>query len=471
MTDLAANAATDLAATAASPAHSEDPLRDVLLESRQRWRDFVVMTADLVFETDAAGRLVFVTPDPVLGWSPSTLIGQPAELLLADVAGTSAFNPFRPIAPLRRRRAWLRRADGGVACLVFAAAPLRDEKGDIVGARGIGVDLTEQDGHEAKVAAALRRGEVIEHILSRMRQEVMAPRMMTIALEALQQAVGAEGIAVIDADDSIGAATFRYQLGAGAAAVLDTALRLIAVGADAPIVDRSPDKRPVLVASCRTRDEEQVALALWRVAGGRAWDAEDRALAASASGIVRVVLEHESIQREMSNQARTDPLTGLFNRRAFLEEIERRIERLDREGLPGTLMFADLDNFKPINDQLGHEVGDQALCMTAALLRITVRPADLVARLGGDEFALWLDGADHFTAAERAEDLRVNGPRQIAQLTEGQVPPMTMSIGIASRLPGSGESIEQLMRRADHSMYQVKRAGRAHWRVALESEA
>jgi diguanylate cyclase (GGDEF)-like protein len=462
---------TDIAARVAPTGHSVDPLRDVLLESRQRWRDVVTMAADLVFETDAEGRFVFITPDPVLGWSPSTLIGQPAELLLADVAGTSGFNPFRPTAAQRRRRAWLRCADGGVACLVFAAAPLKDDKGGIIGARGMGIDLTEQDGHEAKVAAALRRGEIIEHILLRMGKEVLAPRMMSIALEGLLQAVGAEGVAVIDAGDSSGSAIVRYQMGAGSAAVLDTVLRLIIAGAETPSSDRSPDGRTVLVSSCRTRNEEQVGLVLWRAPGGRAWDADDRLLAISASSIVRVVLEHETVQREMSNQARTDPLTGLFNRRAFLEEIERRIERLDRDGQPGTLMFADLDNFKPVNDQLGHEVGDQALCVTAALLRITVRPSDLVARLGGDEFALWLDGADQFTAAERAEDLRLNGPRQIAELAEGEVPPMTMSIGIASRMPGSGETLEQLMRRADHAMYQVKRAGRAHWRVALQGEA
>ena len=70
-----------------------------------------------------------------------------------------------------------------------------------------------------------------------------------------------------------------------------------------------------------------------------------------------MVLEHEAIQREMARQARTDPLTGLLNRRAFLEEMERHIERLDREELPGTLMFVDLDYFKPVNDRLGHEVG------------------------------------------------------------------------------------------------------------------
>ena len=78
-----------------------------------------------------------------------------------------------------------------------------------------------------------------------------------------------------------------------------------------------------------------------------------------------MVLEHEAIQGEMERQARTDPLTGLMNRRAFLEDLVRHAERLDREELPGTLMFADLDNFKTVNDRLGHEIGDQVLQCTA----------------------------------------------------------------------------------------------------------
>ncbi|HEY5300217.1 MAG TPA: GGDEF domain-containing protein, partial [Acetobacteraceae bacterium] len=182
---------------------------------------------------------------------------------------------------------------------------------------------------------------------------------------------------------------------------------------------------------------------------------------------VRVVLEHEAIQHEMASQARTDPLTGLLNRRAFLEELPRHIDRLERDGMPGTLMFADLDNFKSVNDRLGHDVGDQMLCAAADLLRRTFRPTDLVARLGGDEFAIWLNGADHMTAAERAERLRVEGPRLFAELTD-DASPVGFSIGIAPRRSGGGEEIDAVMRRADLAMYEVKRSGRGHWRVSLE---
>jgi diguanylate cyclase (GGDEF)-like protein len=196
------------------------------------------------------------------------------------------------------------------------------------------------------------------------------------------------------------------------------------------------------------------------------WDTDELMLAGSATGIIRVILGHEAMQREMARQARTDPLTGLLNRRAFLDEMARRVDRLERDGLPGTLMFVDLDNFKDLNDCCGHDAGDAALCITAALLRRTLRPADLIARLGGDEFAMWLDGADEFTAAERAECLRVDGPTALAHLAEGHDLSLTMSIGITTRWPGRGDDIETLIHRADQAMYQVKRAGRGHWRVA-----
>ena len=183
-----------------------------------------------------------------------------------------------------------------------------------------------------------------------------------------------------------------------------------------------------------------------------------------------MVLEQEAIQLDMTRLARTDPLTGLLNRRAFLEEVERHAARQDRDNQPSTLMFADLDHFKPVNDRLGHEAGDDVLRCTAALLRKTFRPGDLIARLGGDEFAIWLNGADHMTAAERAEHLRDAVPRDLADLTGPDLPRVTMSIGIASREAGDGETLDSLMRRADRAMYEVKRGGRGHWRVSLRKK-
>jgi diguanylate cyclase (GGDEF)-like protein len=446
-----------------------DPLTGALIDSRQRWRDFVTLAADVAFETDALGRFVFVDPESGLGWPSTVLIGQPAELLLADTSGVTGFNPFRPTAPIRRRRAWLKCPNGGVRCMAFSVAPLLDPNGGIIGARGIGLDVTELDSQEAQVAAALRRGEVMDHILRSMREEVMAPRMMEAALASLGSALGAEGAAVVEALGIGQGPTLLYHSGMGAEAVLPTAVALLDRDAPSSVEATCTNGRPVLLCACKTRFGERMGLTIWRQPDGRPWNAEEQMLADSASTIIRVILEHDVIQREMGRQARTDPLTGLLNRRAFLEELERNIERLERESLPGTLMFIDLDHFKLLNDQLGHEAGDEALRLTAALLRKTVRPTDLVARFGGDEFAVWLNGADHLTAAERAESLRVEGPRALRHLTEGKAPDVTMSIGIATRRSGAGAETDELLRRADLAMYDVKRTGRAHWRVAHET--
>ncbi len=442
------------------------PFAHALLESRERWRDLVTLAADFTFETDVAGRLVFVSPADALGWRADELIGTPAAELLAELDGQQTFNPFAPAEPLRQRRAWLRRADGGCVCLAFAAAPLQDGTGTITGARGFGYETTVQDQQDASVATRLRRGEVVDHILWQMRQEVLAPRMMATGLEALLQAMGAEGAAVIEAMDGEPTARVLHSAGTLAPGVI-AAGRALMQGADSePVSARAGDGRPVLVCPSAGRLGASPGLLLWRPAGARGWDAEDRMVAGAATGVIRVVLEHEAIQQEMLRQARTDGLTGLLNRSAFLEEVGRRVDRLDREGLPGTLMFVDLDHFKRLNDCWGHEVGDAALMRTASLLRTIFRPSDLVARLGGDEFAVWMDGADGLTAAERAESLRLGAPGEFAQLTPDSDLQLSMSIGIAAREIEGGEDVESLMRRADMAMYAVKRGGRGKWRVS-----
>jgi len=219
------------------------------------------------------------------------------------------------------------------------------------------------------------------------------------------------------------------------------------------------------VCPAQTSGTQAAALAIWRGLGGRPWDQDDRMLAASVNSIIRVILQHEAMQRDITEQARTDPLTGLLNRRAFMDEMARRIDRLTREELPGTVLFVDLDEFKQLNDQRGHDVGDGALCLVADLLRDTVRPSDLVAWLGGDEFAVWMDGADDLTAAERAEQLTITAPRMLRELGGDPARKLGTSIGIATRWPAAREGMEEILQRADQAMYQVKRAGRGQWRA------
>lgn len=438
-----------------------EALRLAMLESRQRWRQFAAIAADLLFETDALGRLTFIAPKIVLGWTASALSGQAGNTLLHNPLGP---DPFRFTTPVHRQHVWLRSAQGIPVCMALSTMPMLDEAGRHRGVRGVAVNVTSQERTSSETAFALRRGEALDRILSQMRQEVLAPRMMQALLDEVVRALGAHGAAVLDLLP--GATPVLHTTGQDPSPLLAEILPQVADGSNTTRMLVTSDGTQVLVCPACTRFGELVGLLVWRGAGGRVWDADDLILSGSITGVIRIVLEHEAIQRELALQARTDPLTGLLNRRAFLEDASRRMDRLVAECLPAAILFIDLDGLKQLNDQSGHEAGDAALTLTAALLRRTFRPTDLIARLGGDEFAVWLDGADSFTAAERAEGLRLVVPQEFAHLVTAQGNAIGMSIGISMRDPNTDETLDSLIQRADQAMYEVKRNGRGHWRVS-----
>jgi diguanylate cyclase (GGDEF)-like protein len=447
-------------------ASTAEVLQGALIDSRHRWRELVNLVADFAFETDEWGRFSLIAPDPALEWAAADLIGRASDELLAEGAD-AVFDPFRVSARVRNRPAWLKRGDGGIASITFSAAPIRDASGRVIGARGVGTEMTELDGQVAQAAAALRRSEVMDHILRRIGQEVVGSRMMAAALDATADALGARGASVVFGATGTAPPHVAYATGEAAQKATEIVSRHLQSGVMEPVQTTTADGGALLIAACPTRAGAIAGVAAWRSPDARGWDDDDVRLLGSLVKIVRMILDREAIQMEMTLQARTDPLTGLLNRRAFLEEVDRRAARQSHDNEPGTLMFADLDHFKPVNDRMGHEMGDDVLRRTAALLKKTFRPTDLIARLGGDEFAIWLDGADHMTAAERAEYLRDAVPRELAEITGTDLAAITMSIGIASRDPTDAEPLDNLMRRADMAMYQVKRGGRGHWRVSL----
>ena len=157
------------------------------------------------------------------------------------------------------------------------------------------------------------------------------------------------------------------------------------------------------------------------------------------------------LAREGEREARSDPLTGLANRR--LVELALR-DRLRRDPRRVALLYSDLDRFKAINDTYGHDVGDEILLKTAEALRETIRPGDLVARLGGDEFAVIAD-------CERRDEARILARRiatTIALAARRGGIKVRASIGIAFGMPG--DAPRDLLKRADAAMYGVKRRHR-----------
>lgn len=446
------------------PSDGAATLNEALLAGRQRWRDFVSLAADLAFEVDAGGRFTFAAPDPALGWRADQLLGRFAAEL---VDATDADNPFLTGRPVRQRHLFLRRGDASVASCLLSLLPLFDACGRPDGARGIIRDITAREGGGEGVAAALRRAAVIEDILARMRHEPMAAQAMQAALGALLSALAADGIAVVEVAPR--GVRLSHRAGAAPTPVLAEGAGLLRLDGSQPKTRIGADGTAMITVACPVREAEAATLVAWRGAGVGDWTEEERLLFASAASLVRMMLDQEAIQREMLRQARADPLTGLMNRRAFLAEMERRIERLDRDGRAATLLYVDIDGFKPVNDEFGHDVGDEVLRSVAALLEQTFRPTDLVARLGGDEFGVWLDGADVMTAAERADALARAAPRLLGELGGDSRLKITLSIGLAQRLPRARETIDQMLRRADQAMYAAKRSAPGGWRAAPEA--
>jgi diguanylate cyclase (GGDEF)-like protein len=162
--------------------------------------------------------------------------------------------------------------------------------------------------------------------------------------------------------------------------------------------------------------------------------------------------------------ARTDPLTSLLNRRAFYEEAAPILALCRRKERPVTLGYIDLDNFRVVNNTLGHQAGDDLLRKVAAAFRASTRPSDLCARLGGDEFAVLLAEVDARDAEVALERLRI----RLAESVASDRCPVTGSIG-AVTFTTVPDDLEDMIRAADFRMYVAKAAGKN--RLSLETVA
>jgi diguanylate cyclase (GGDEF)-like protein len=170
--------------------------------------------------------------------------------------------------------------------------------------------------------------------------------------------------------------------------------------------------------------------------------------------LLRAALERE---KELAN---TDFLTGAANRRQFLDNVTREIDRCNRYQRPFVVGCMDLDNFKQVNDQFGHAVGDQLLCGVAEVCSRRLRKTDCFARMGGDEFAFLLAEADAEGSRRIVEQVR----RELLEMMQKNGWPVTVSAGMVS-CREHAPSAASLMALADQLMYEVKDAGKNDVRI------
>lgn len=170
--------------------------------------------------------------------------------------------------------------------------------------------------------------------------------------------------------------------------------------------------------------------------------------------VVHDVTEQKRLKNELEFAALRDPLTSLWNRRHFLNLLEKARQQKRRNDMDYCLLILDVDHFKRINDQFGHDKGDEVLVLLAKKLESRVRETDSVCRWGGEEFTILLTQTDIGNAAHLAECLRVS----VTEIQIPALPRITVSIGVAQHQ--HEETTESLLRRADAALYQAKASGR-----------
>lgn len=182
----------------------------------------------------------------------------------------------------------------------------------------------------------------------------------------------------------------------------------------------------------------------------------------------RQVQQAGQAQRHLARQAMIDPLTELPNRRAWDDELSRRLSHLsssDADQASLTLAIFDMDSFKRINDEQGHVAGDEALQTIAQCLRAALREHDFVARLGGDEFGVLLSNVDRATSGRIVERVRTSLDRPAA---DPSAPAMTASAGIATSSAAHPRTAAELLQAADQALLSAKRDGRRRTVMADE---
>ncbi|MCA9837660.1 MAG: diguanylate cyclase [Trueperaceae bacterium] len=216
---------------------------------------------------------------------------------------------------------------------------------------------------------------------------------------------------------------------------------------------------PQKMSLCLTLAVSGKKLGLLVITGDNALAEDQRQILGSMADRIALAFENLQLRDSLLQQAIRDPLTSLYNRRYLDETLHRELERAKRADDPLSIIVADIDHFKSINDRYGHDAGDEVLKALGAVLSSHFRMQDIACRYGGEEFIIVLPETELDDAIKRAESLRQQVKSIKVELAHGVLEMLTLSMGVAS-FPVHGDRPQLLIKHADVAMYRAKSEGR-----------
>lgn len=453
-------------------------LTAALTASRALYRDLVSCQADFAWETDSRGAFIYVNHRGAFGYSASELNGLRVTQLLKDPSVSAdaleGATPFTPNAPVEEVEVWLKGKGGTDVCVLISAVPVFDKNNAWRGARGVGRDVTQLRRHEEEKRRNQKLNDAVAMVVNAMRNELDPVQIMSAAAEATLQASEAHVARIMRVDES-----GRFHVKADAAVCDRDALDLFSVST-------ALDNFLILFSDRLARGESQYtltggpwdlcgvvtrhqgkvngALVVARRTSGALRDLQTPELLASIGAHAGIAIAQADQTERLQYLSSVDPLTGLLNRRAFMDLAVRRMEHHGRHGRPAGFIYIDVDNFKRINDEAGHRQGDKLLARIGEELKSCIRKSDLMVRLGGDEFGVFLEECSLDSIQSKADQiLRLHSNLCVAPIPEGTG---GLSLGLALFDPITNESLEHLIHRADSALYAAKLGGKNQWALA-----
>ncbi len=410
-----------------------------LAQSEARYRLILEESSDMVSFHEPQGHVQWVSPaiERLLGWAPTDVGGDRLlELIHRDDGPAIAETRDRLLAGAESAstRFRMRTTDGAFRWLEATARAVRDEDQTVLSLVVVTHDIQSQMDYEEALAQ------------SRQRYRLLAENATDVVYRASPDAVlewVSEGVEAV--------------LGFTPGELVGCSVKDLASPEDRDFVGHA-------IAESLAGNRRSARLRLFTKPGGTRWvDVTIHPVlddAGRPSGFVggwRDIETEVATETALDQRARTDDLTGLLNRREVMAEMAERLSPDGAARQPFAVAFCDLDDFKTINDTMGHAVGDRLLQIVADRIRECLRASDKVARVGGDEMLLLLDGVGELNSAVAvAEKVRqaVASPVQI----NGYQVPGSVSIGVT--LADEHDDVDALAARADRAMYRAKQAGR-----------